>query len=75
MRILSSGVKEHDANRHHDLFVDLARFNAHVWAYLDPGAGSMMLQILLASMLSSAFFMKTWIRQVREGLLIRNKKA
>ena len=47
----------------------------HVWAYLDPGAGSMMLQILFASVLSSAFFMKTWIRQIREGLLIRNKKA
>ncbi len=47
----------------------------HVWAYLDPGAGSMMLQILLASLLSSAFFIKTWIRQVRDGLLIRHKKA
>jgi tRNA1(Val) A37 N6-methylase TrmN6 len=47
----------------------------HVWAYLDPGAGSIMLQILLASILSSAFFLKTWFRQVREGLLIRNKKA
>jgi hypothetical protein len=46
-----------------------------VWAYLDPGAGSMLLQILLASALSSAFFMKTWIRQVRDGLLLRNKKA
>lgn len=47
----------------------------HVWAYLDPGAGSMMLQILLASVLSSAFFVKSWFRHVREGLLIRNKKA
>jgi hypothetical protein len=47
----------------------------HVWAYLDPGAGSMLLQILLATVLSSAFFMKTWIRQVRDSLLIRNKKA
>jgi hypothetical protein len=46
-----------------------------VLAYLDPGAGSMMLQILLASALSSAFFMKTWIRQVRDGLLVRNKKV
>jgi hypothetical protein len=47
----------------------------HVWSYLDPGAGSMMLQILLASMLSSAFFVKTWIRQLRAGLLARHKKA
>jgi len=47
----------------------------HVWAYLDPGAGSLMLQVLIASMLSSAFFLKSWFRQVREGLLIREKKA
>jgi hypothetical protein len=46
-----------------------------VWAYLDPGSGSMMLQILLASTLSSAFFLKSWIRQVREVLLVRSKKA
>jgi hypothetical protein len=48
---------------------------SHVWSYLDPGAGSMMLQILLASMLSSVFFVKTWIRQLRAGLLARHKKA
>ena len=42
---------------------------------LDPGAGSMMLQILLATMLSSAFFVKSWIRQFRGVLLLRNKKA
>jgi hypothetical protein len=47
----------------------------HVWSYLDPGAGSMMLQILLAGMLSSAFFVKSWIRQLRAGLLARHKKA
>jgi hypothetical protein len=47
----------------------------HVWAYLDPGAGSMLLQILLATAMSSAFFMKSWIRQVRDGMLIRNKKV
>ena len=46
-----------------------------IWAYLDPGAGSMVLQILLASVLSSAFFVKTWIRQFRGVLLLRNKKA
>jgi hypothetical protein len=46
-----------------------------LWAYLDPGAGSMMLQILLATTLSSAFFVKSWIRQFRSVLLVRNKKA
>jgi hypothetical protein len=46
-----------------------------VWAYLDPGSGSMMLQIMLASVLSSVFFMKSWFRHIRDELLIRNKKA
>jgi len=46
-----------------------------VWSYLDPGAGSMVLQVLLAGMLSAAFFVKTWMRQLREGLLTRHKKA
>ena len=35
----------------------------------------MMLQIMLASLLSSVFFMKSWFRNIRDGLLIRNKKA
>ena len=46
-----------------------------IWAYLDPGAGSMVLQILLATTLSAAFFVKSWIRQFRGVLLLRNKKA
>ncbi len=33
--------------------------------YLDPGSGSMMLQLLLAGLLSSSFFVKSWIRQIR----------
>jgi hypothetical protein len=36
-------------------------------AYLDPGSGSMMLQVLLAGLLSSSFFVKSWIRQIRDG--------
>jgi hypothetical protein len=35
--------------------------------YLDPGSGSMMLQVLLAGLLSSSFFVKSWIRQIRDG--------
>jgi hypothetical protein len=46
-----------------------------IWAYLDPGAGSVVLQVLLAGMLSSMFFMKSWIRQFRDSLLFRDKKA
>jgi hypothetical protein len=50
-------------------------YQTQVWAYLDPGSGSMMLQIMLASVLSSVFFMKSWFRHIRDELLIRNKKA
>jgi hypothetical protein len=45
------------------------------WAYLDPGTGSMVLQILLAGALSGAFFVKSWIRQIREGLRFKNSSA
>jgi hypothetical protein len=33
-------------------------------AYLDPGSGSFILQILLATLLASLFFMKTFWRRV-----------
>jgi hypothetical protein len=39
-----------------------------LWAYLDPGMGSMVLQVLLAGLLSSSFFLKSWARQVRDAL-------
>ena len=45
------------------------------WAYLDPGTGSMVLQILLAGALSGAFFVKSWFRQVRDGLRFKNSGA
>ena len=47
----------------------------HLWAYLDPGMGSMVLQVLLAGLLSSSFFLKTWVRQVREALWTRARKS
>jgi hypothetical protein len=45
------------------------------WAYLDPGIGSMVLQILLAGALSSAFFVKSWIRQIRNVVRFKNSGA
>jgi hypothetical protein len=47
----------------------------HVWGYLDPGSGSMILQVLFAGMLSSAFFLKSWLRQFRAGLSSKDKPA
>jgi hypothetical protein len=47
----------------------------HLWAYLDPGMGSMVLQVLLAGLLSSSLFLKTWVRQVREALWAKTRKS
>ena len=47
----------------------------HLWAYLDPGMGSMVFQVLLAGMLSSTFFVKSWTRQIRDTLWVRTKKS
>jgi hypothetical protein len=45
------------------------------WGYLDPGSGSMMLQVLLAGLLSSSFFVKSWIRQIRDGAWLKKPGA
>lgn len=42
-----------------------------LWAYLDPGMGSMVLQVLVAGLLSSSFFLKSWARQVRDAFWAR----
>jgi hypothetical protein len=41
-----------------------------LWAYLDPGTGSMLLQVLIAGLLSTSFFVKSWVRQLRGSLLL-----
>jgi hypothetical protein len=45
-----------------------------LWGYLDPGTGSMVFQVLLAGLLSTAFFVKSWLRYLRGNLLIRQQK-
>ncbi len=35
-------------------------------AYLDPGSGSMQLQMLLAGLLSGAYFVKAYCSQARD---------
>jgi hypothetical protein len=47
----------------------------HLWAYLDPGMGSMVLQVLLAGLLSSTFFVKSLTRQIRDALWVRTRKS
>jgi hypothetical protein len=45
------------------------------FSYLDPGTGSMMLQILLAGALSTSFFVKSWIRQIREVVRCKQRSV
>jgi hypothetical protein len=42
--------------------------------YLDPGMGSMVFQILLAGALSASFFLRSWVRQIRESMLLKARK-
>ena len=46
-----------------------------LWAYLDPGMGSMVLQVLVAGLLSSTFFLKSWVRQVRDAFWAKARKS
>jgi hypothetical protein len=46
-----------------------------LWAYLDPGTGSMLFQVLIAGLLSSLFFVKSTYLQLREVVLGRRDGA
>ena len=45
-------------------FSVLAKINA----YLDPGSGSFLLQMLLAALLGGAFVLKTYWTKIKEGV-------
>jgi hypothetical protein len=51
------------------IFTDCLDGVAPLMAYLDPGSGSMVLQILIASLLSSLFFVKSTFTQVKGWLV------
>jgi hypothetical protein len=46
-----------------------------LWAYLDPGTGSMVFQVLVAGLLSSSFFLKSWMRSFRDGLWVKTRNS
>jgi hypothetical protein len=46
-----------------------------VWGYLDPGAGSMLFQVLIAGLLSTMFFAKNSVQLVRARLFARKAKT
>jgi hypothetical protein len=45
-----------------------------LWAYLDPGAGSMLFQVVIAGLLSSMFFAKNSYHLVRVRLFAKKSK-
>jgi hypothetical protein len=42
-----------------------------LWAYLDPGTGSMLFQVLVAGLFSTSFFLRSWVRHIRDGVLLK----
>jgi hypothetical protein len=45
------------------------------WAYLDPGTGSMLFQVLIAGLLSALFCVKTSYLSLRNALFKNHDKA
>ncbi len=49
-------------------------FPKSTYAYLDPGSGSYVVQILIASLAGIGFFLKTYWNQIR-GIFSRKNKS
>jgi hypothetical protein len=49
-------------------FTSIANDVPTLLAYLDPGTGSLLLQVMIAGLLSSMFFLKTSLVVVRASL-------
>ena len=46
-----------------------------IWAYLDPGTGSMLFQVLIAGLLSALFCAKSSYLSVRNALFKQHGKG
>lgn len=44
-----------------------------LWAYLDPGTGSMLFQVLIAGILSAAFFARSTLQWLMGTLRARHR--
>lgn len=51
------------------IFLLIMIFSHETYAYIDPGTGSFLFQILIASVLSALFTLKLWFRTVKRFLL------
>lgn len=47
----------------------------NLWAYLDPGTGSMLFQVLVAGALSASFLVRSWARSLRLGLRMKTRQS
>ena len=47
----------------------------HLWAYLDSGMGSTVLQVLVAGLLSSTFLVKSWVGQIHDPFWANTRKS
>ncbi len=47
---------------------------AKVHAYLDPGSGSYLIQIIVASLASGGYFLKTNWKKIKQVVLKKNRK-
>jgi hypothetical protein len=57
------------------LTVALVAIPSRAYAYLDPGTGSMVLQVVIAGILGAAFTFKTYIRAIFGPVLGLFKKS
>ncbi len=57
------------------LISGIASSSAPVWAYLDPGSGSMLFQVLIAGLLSTMFCAKSFLAQLRASLFRPHKRT
>ncbi|MEX0805233.1 MAG: hypothetical protein WD688_18210 [Candidatus Binatia bacterium] len=48
------------------VFLVLSLFETHAYGYLDPGSGSYLFQIMLASLVGAAFAVKTYWIKIKE---------
>jgi hypothetical protein len=46
------------------IFLILLNLTSPAYAYLDPGTGSMIIQLVIAGVLGAIFTLKTWWRQI-----------
>ncbi len=53
----------------------IASSSLPLWAYLDPGSGSMLFQVLIAGLLSAMFCARSFLAQLRASLSRAHKRT